>query len=110
RGRHGEQPDPRGDAMKWWLLTGLAALVGCAGDSKCDPDAPNTICTIAGHSLNEGYAGDNGPAVDADMYIPMDSAVAPDGTVWFIDFNNYVVRRIDDKGIVTTVVGNHQLG
>src|SRR5262249_18941112 len=30
--------------------------------------------------------------------------------VWFIDFNNYVVRQIDPNGIITTVIGNHQLG
>jgi hypothetical protein len=86
-----------------------AAVTGCT-TSHCDPNAPNTICTIAGHTLNEAYSGNGGPAIDADMYIPIDSAVAPDGTVWFIDFNNYVIRRIDDKGIITTVVGNSQLG
>ena len=76
-----------------------AAVTGCT-TSHCDPNAPNTICTIAGHTLNEAYSGNGGPAIDADMYIPIDSAVAPDGTVWFIDFNNYVIRRIDDKGII----------
>jgi hypothetical protein len=92
-------------------LVVAAALGGCGDNQKsCDPEAPNTICTIAGHTLDEGYKGDGHAAVDADMYIPMDSAIAPDGTVWFIDFNNYVVRQIDDKGIVTTVIGNHELG
>lgn len=92
-------------------LLAVVALAGCGDDDKkCDPDAPNTICTIAGHTLDEGYKGDNGLATDADMYIPMDSAIAPDGTVWFIDFNNYVIRQIDDQGVVHTVIGNHKLG
>jgi hypothetical protein len=92
------------------LLLG-AALAGCGdNDKRCDPDEPNTICTIAGHSLDEGYRGDKGPATAADMYIPMDSAISPDGTVWFIDFNNYVIREIDAFGVVRTVVGNHKLG
>jgi len=96
--------------MKRVLLLVAAAVLPAGCDNHCDPDAPNTICTIAGHTLDEAYDGDNGPAVDADMYIPMDSVVAPDGTVWFIDFNNYVVRRIDEAGIISTVVGNHRLG
>jgi hypothetical protein len=99
--------------MKTTIILALAiaptGLAGCT-TSHCDPNSPNTICTIAGHTLNEAYSGNGGPAIDADMYIPIDSAVAPDGTVWFIDFNNYVIRRIDDKGIITTVIGNSQLG
>ena len=99
--------------MKWLVTGSLFVALAACGDNNpgsCDPTAPNTICTIAGHSLKLGYKGDNGPATSADLYIPMDSAIAPDGTLWFIDFNNYVVRQIDDKGIIHTVVGNGQLG
>ena len=86
------------------------ALVGCTSEKKCDPTVPNTICTIAGSSLNEGNAGDGGLATDATLYITMDSTIAPNGDVWFIDFNNYLVRQIDEKGIITTVIGNSLLG
>jgi hypothetical protein len=93
------------------LTSVLLSAGGCSDQPKsCDPDAPNTICTIAGHTLDGGYRGDNGLAIDADMYFPMDSAIAPDGNVWFIDFNNYVIRSIDPTGIVHTVIGNHNLG
>src|SRR5438067_540611 len=71
---------------------------------------PNTICTIAGHSAKLGYKGDSGPATSADLYIPMASLIAADGTVWFIDFNNYVVRQIDAQGDIHTLIGNGQLG
>ncbi len=60
--------------------------------------------------MNEGYRGDDGPATSAVLYIPMDSVVAPDGTVWFIDFNNYVIRSIDTSGNIHTVFGNGELG
>jgi len=99
-------------AMRTWLVS-ITVVVACGTDrpaTPCDPEAPGSICTIAGHTLDEGYGGDNGMAIDADLYIPMDSAVAPDGTVWFLDFNNYVVRQIDRDGIVHTIIGNHQLG
>jgi len=91
-------------------FVGATALIGCTSEKKCDPTVPNTICTIAGSSLNEAYTGDGGQATDAELYITMDSTIAPNGDVWFIDFNNYVVRQIDDQGIITTVIGNSLLG
>jgi hypothetical protein len=96
------------------LLLGLllgASLVACGTSepAACDPDAPNTICTIAG-TAEQGYSGDNGPATKAVMYVPQDTAVAPNGDVWVLDFNNYVVRSIDAKGIIRSVIGNGQVG
>ena len=82
-----------------------AALAGCgADDGPCDPTAPNTICTIAG-SGQQGLSGDHGPAIAADLYVPQDTAIAPNGEVWLLDFNNYLVRAIDAAGTIRTVVG-----
>lgn len=50
------------------------ALGGCTGDDVCDPDAPNTICTIAG-SGEQGGTVDDGPALEAPLYVPIDIAV-----------------------------------
>ncbi len=88
------------------------ALVGCGDnvEGACDPEAPNTICTIAGFTLELGYEGDGGQATDATLYIPMESVVRPDGHIWFIDFNNYVVREIDLDGTIKTVIGTGDLG
>ena len=87
----------------------FASLAACGGEDKCDPDAPNTICTIVG-SGEQGFNGDNGPATSAALYIPQDTAIAPDGTLWVLDFNNYVIRTVDEAGIIETVVGNGQVG
>ena len=88
----------------------MLALAGAAcGDDACDLDAPNTICTIAG-SGEQAFGGDGGPATEAAFYSPMDTAISPDGEVWVLDFNNYVVRAIDAKGIIRTVVGNGMVG
>ncbi len=94
------------------LVLGAAlasSLAACGGDDRCDPDAPNTICTIAG-SGERDFAGDGGPALEAALYIPVDTAVSPDGELWILDFNNYVVRAIDKQGTIRTVVGNGMLG
>jgi hypothetical protein len=87
----------------------LGVAVAACGDTPCDPDAPNTICTIVG-SGEQGFSGDNGPATRASIYFPQDTAVSPDGELWVLDFNNYVIRAIDAQGIIRSVIGNGELG
>jgi len=84
------------------------APCGGSGDDACDPEAPNTICTIVG-SGKQGYSGDNGPATEAGIYIVQDMVVSPEGELWFLDFNNYVIRVLDKDGIVTTRIGTGEL-
>jgi hypothetical protein len=87
----------------------LGPSLAACGEDPCDPDVPNTICTIAG-SGEQGFNGDKGPATQAALYVPQDTAVSPDGEVWLLDFNNYVVRAIDANGIIRTVIGNGEVG
>ncbi|MEO6951036.1 MAG: hypothetical protein ABI321_04410 [Polyangia bacterium] len=97
------------------LVTAFAASLlgtGCANGKhgiSCDPNAPNTICTIAGDG-QALLAGDNGPATKASLYTPQDSVIAPNGNLWVLDFNNYLIREIDPKGTISTVVGVGFLG
>jgi len=93
-----------------------AQLAGCTAAQKaCDPNEPNTICTVAGQGTN-GWApankpgGDNGLAIDAYLSWPQDTVIAPNGDLWIEDFNNYLVRAVDDKGVITTVIGSGLLG
>jgi sugar lactone lactonase YvrE len=92
------------------LLSPFGASLGaCGGDEPCDPTAPNTVCTIAG-SNQQGYKGDNGPATAAALYIPQDTVMAPDGELWILDFNNYVIRAIDAAGDIRTIIGTGEIG
>lgn len=92
------------------LGTGLLLASACGGEeTPCDPDAPGTICTIVGDGTN-GYGGDDGPATEARISVPMDMAVGPDGRLWVLDFNNYVIRAVDADGIIEPVVGTGLLG
>jgi hypothetical protein len=105
------------------LGAALASLAACGGggddddgddgvpppDPACDPSVPNTICTIAG-SGEQGFNGDRGPATEAALYVPQDTAMSPDGELWLLDFNNYVVRAINAEGIIRTVIGNGFVG
>jgi sugar lactone lactonase YvrE len=61
--------------------------------------------------VKKGYAGDNGPAIQAWFDTPGGIVVAPAGDIYVADSNNDVVRRIDAAtGRLTTVAGNHALG
>lgn len=96
--------------IQFSTITAVLVVGACDdGDQRCDPDALNTICTVAGSGV-QGFTGDHGPATSAALYIPIDTAVAPDGTVWVLDFNNRVVRAIGTDGIIRTVVGTGELG
>jgi adhesin/invasin len=96
--------------MKSAVFILVAAYLAACGDDPCDPDAPNTICTIIGSTTDQGYSGDRGPATDAVLYIPMDIVVSPEHDLWLLDFNNYVIRRVDRVGMIDTIIGNGDVG
>ncbi len=63
------------------------------------------ISTIAGNG-KAGYAGDNGPALDASFNTPVDLDLAADGGLLVADTFNHCVRKIDKNGKVTTFAGS----
>ncbi len=68
------------------------------------------VTTIAGTG-DQGYKGDGGPAVNAQLNYPEDIEFGPDGNLYFADTNNNVVRMIDLKTqIITTIAGTGQNG
>jgi DNA-binding beta-propeller fold protein YncE len=68
------------------------------------------VATAEVIGARKGYAGDNGPAIQAWLDTPGGIAVAPTGDVYFADSNNQVIRRIDPRNNITTVAGNNALG
>ncbi len=99
------------------MVTGLAlALAGMAAAAACSDDAAEPcvpgageICTIAGNGDN-AYLGDDGPATSASMSLPMDTKVAPDGTLYILDWNNHRIRRVTADGTMEHVAGRGELG
>ena len=94
---------------KWMILAALAACGGGDDEETCDPTIVGDICTIAG-SGKSGYSGDGGRARDAKMSLPQDTLMAPDGTLYVLDWNNHRVRSLGSDGILRHVVGRGELG
>jgi hypothetical protein len=58
-----------------------------------------------------GFSGDDGPATDARLDVPIDVAVDVEGNLWIADFFNGRVRRVDALTIVIrTVAGSGRVG
>jgi DNA-binding beta-propeller fold protein YncE len=68
------------------------------------------VATAEVIGARKGYAGDNGPAIQAWLDTPGGITVASSGDIYFADSNNQVIRRIDPRNNITTVVGNNALG
>jgi sugar lactone lactonase YvrE len=70
---------------------------------------PGTITTVAGNG-KIGYAGDGGPAVEAEFNAPTGLAVDGEGNLFITDTDNHRVRKVGVNGIVTTVAGSGPVG
>lgn len=67
-------------------------------------DRQGTAATFAG--TEAGLAGDNGPAVKAQINFPQAIAAAPDGSIHISDSANSRIRRVDSTGIIKTIAGS----
>lgn len=69
---------------------------------KISPDG--IITTIAGTG-EEGFSGDGGLAVSAQLRLPRGVAVDKNGNVYIADAGNHKIRKVSTAGIITTVAG-----
>src|ERR1035438_8551114 len=68
-----------------------------------------TISTVAGNGL-QGYAGDGGPALSAQLNDPQGVAVDAAGNLYITDTLNYRVRMVSPAGNIATIAGNGMAG
>lgn len=62
------------------------------------------ITTIAGNGIF-GYSGDNGSAITAQLNFPAGLAIDKNGNIFIGDDENYVIRKVNASGIITTIAG-----
>jgi sugar lactone lactonase YvrE len=92
--------------LAWFAgFLALSGAVACSNDEASRCDEPGRACTWAGRPGVFGFNGDGHQRLDTELYWTMDVSFAADGTVWLIDWNNHLIRRVLTDGTVTTVVG-----
>jgi DNA-binding beta-propeller fold protein YncE len=81
-------------------------LIACGSDDEPpNCDEPGHACTWLGLPGESGFNGDGKNRLETKLYWSMDMAFGPDGTPWFIDWNNHMVRRVLPDQTVETVIG-----
>jgi hypothetical protein len=71
-------------------------------------DRNGVISTVAGNGT-AGFSGDGGPATSASLNAPAAVAVDGSGNVYTAELDHRV-RKVDARGIITTVAGNGTQG
>ena len=67
-------------------------------------DLLGVITTIAGTG-ERGFAGDNGPATQAQLNFPAGVVVDSTGILYIADVSNHRIRKVDSTGTITTIAG-----
>jgi streptogramin lyase len=102
-----------GPAVKATLQEPTEIVLGRSGDyyfSDRDNhavrrvDRNGVITTVAGTG-DPGYSGDGGPARKAQVSRPGSLVVTPDGVLFFTDGDGTYLRKVDTKGVISTIAG-----
>ena len=70
---------------------------------KLERDGKLTVIAGTGEA---GFSGDGGRAIDAQLAAPTDILFDPAGNLLIADTFNHRIRRIDPRGVISTIVGN----
>jgi len=86
------------------LLALLSASLVVVDAAPAQAAAPGDVNTIAGTGT-QGFSGDGGDPLLAELFDPHGIAVAADGTIYFADTGNFRIRKIDSAGVISTIAG-----
>ncbi|MGI4829173.1 MAG: Ig-like domain repeat protein [Janthinobacterium lividum] len=81
-----------------------ALLVADSTDHRVRRISGGTVTTLAGNGT-QGFAGDGGPAAQAELDSPTGLAVAADGRIFVADTHNQRVRVVASNGTISTFAG-----
>ncbi|MFT3792183.1 MAG: Ig-like domain repeat protein [Rudaea sp.] len=103
-------------AASLFLPTGVAAdsagnvyIVDSSNSRIRRVGSDGTIDTVAGNGT-QGFAGDNGPAIDAQLNNPAAVTIDRAGNLYIADASNHRIRKVAADGNITTIAGTGALG
>ena len=68
-------------------------------------DTNGIITTVAGKGGSGSYSGDGGAATNANLNYPAGMTFDASGNLYIADEHNNRIRKVDTKGVITTVAG-----
>jgi hypothetical protein len=86
-------------------LSVVAATLAVAAPAALGRATDGTISGAAGNGV-AAFAGDGGPAPDAELNTPSDVAFVSSNSYLIADFNNNRIRQVMPNGTIQTVVGS----
>ena len=90
--------------MIWTSVFGLGCVEKSDEDGSARCAFDGVICTIAGKD-SAGYNHQNQDAMDTKLNDPNALGIDSFGRLLINDSRNHLVRRLEDSGILTTIVG-----
>jgi len=86
-------------------------LIADSGNDKIKRvDARTGVITTIAGTGETGVTGNGGPATAAKLSEPRTLAMAPDGSIFFTEPKENIVRKIDPSGIITLFAGTGKAG
>ena len=80
---------------------------GAADDCS---DEPGVSCQWAGVPPEQGYDGEGIDRLESRLNWPTDITFGPDGLAYLTDWNNHLIRRVEEDGTVNTAMGTQVEG
>jgi DNA-binding beta-propeller fold protein YncE len=90
--------------MRFALYAGLVSVTLALAGSA--PRNARRVILVAGG----GTGGDGGPATQAHLQTPFGVASDKSGNLFFVEMTGHKVRKIDPKGVLTTIAGTGTKG
>ena len=72
-------------------------------------DQKGNMTPYAGNG-SSGFSGDGGKAIQAKLNVPAGLAFDKSGNLFIADRNNHRIRKVDSRGIITTIAGTGTAG
>jgi ketosteroid isomerase-like protein len=80
-------------------------LIADSGNNMVRKVSVDGVITRVAGTGAAGSAGDDGPAIDAQLNAPFGVAVTADGGFLIVDQNNSLVRKVSADGVIARVAG-----